>query len=181
MWNRIKSIFLLARLFVEKMADILHRHLYGLPILKHSQITANLFLGSQYNLIGLEKLKTLGVTAIVNMRMHSVYSEAQYVGFKYLHLPTPDNTPPTLDDLRKGANFMDQEIKAGGKVYVHCRQGLGRGPTMAIAYLIKAGATFADAYALVKRVRPFIRPRPGQVHRLHEFEKDCLGQRTFMA
>jgi protein-tyrosine phosphatase len=181
MWNRIKSIFLLVRLFVAKMADILHRHLYGLPILKHSQITAALFLGSQYNLIGLEKLKALGVTAIVNMRMHSVYSEAQYVGFKYLHLPTPDNTPPTLDDLRKGADFMDREIKAGGKVYVHCRQGLGRGPTMAIAYLIKAGATFADALALVKQVRPFIRPRAGQVQRLREFEKDCLEQRTFMA
>lgn len=181
MYNRIKSIFLLVRLYLAMMADILHRYLYGLPRLKNSQVTANLFLGSQYNLIGLEKLKALGVTAIVNMRIHSVYSEAQYIGFKYLHLPTPDNTPPTLDDLHKGANFIDQEIEAGGKVYVHCRQGLGRGPTMAIAYLIKAGATYDDACALVKKARPFIAPRPGQVQRLREFEKDCPEQRTFMA
>ncbi len=168
-------------LFVVKIADIIHRYLFGLPVLKNSQITANLFLGSQYNLVGLEKLKALGITAIVNMRMHSVYSEAQYIGFKYLHLPTPDNTPPSLEDLQKGADFIGQEIKAGGKVYVHCRQGLGRGPTMAIAYLIKAGATFEDAYALVKRVRPFIRPRQGQVQRLREFEEVCRGQRTFIA
>jgi len=75
-----------------------------------------------------------------------------------------------LDVLLKGADFMDNEIKNGGSVYVHCRQGLGRGPTMAIAYLIKTGLTYADAYAMIKRVRIFINPRPGQIERLKELE-----------
>ena len=35
---------------------------------KRTLITVNLFLGSQYSLVGLQKLKALGVTAIVNMR-----------------------------------------------------------------------------------------------------------------
>ncbi|MFN0048223.1 MAG: dual specificity protein phosphatase family protein [Cytophagales bacterium] len=139
-------------------------------IIRRSQITANLFLGSQYNLIGLQKLKALGITAIINMRIHSVYSEAQHEGIKYLHLPTFDNTPPEQEDLIKGAEFADKEIKNGGKVYIHCRQGLGRGPTMTIAYLLKIGTTFDDAFKLVKKVRPFIDPRPAQITGLRELE-----------
>jgi dual specificity MAP kinase phosphatase len=41
---------------------------------------------------------------------------------------------------------------------------------MAIAYLLKAGATFEDAFHLVKKVRPFINPRPSQIARLKELE-----------
>ena len=171
MLEKIKSLFTLVIIFFQKVYDNFYRVIAGMPTLKRCQITADLFLGSQYNLLGLRKLKALGVTAIVNMRMHSVYSEAQYEGFKYLHLPTEDNTPPSLDVLIKGADFVDTEIKNKGKVYIHCRQGLGRGPTMTIAYLLKAGLTFEDAFALVQKVRTFINPRPGQVKRLKELEQ----------
>jgi len=168
--DQVISLYKITVIFIQKILDNIHRYLFGIPILKRSQITANLFLGSQYNLIGLQKLKALGITAIVNMRMHSVYSEAQHSGIKYLHLPTIDNTPPELEDLKKGADFADNEIKNGGKAYIHCRQGLGRGPTMTIAYLLKIGTTFDDAFKLVKKVRPFIDPRPEQILRLKELE-----------
>lgn len=171
MLTKFKSLLITGIILSEKVYDNAHRFFAGLPTLKRSQITASLFLGSQYNLIGLRKLKALGVTAIINMRMHSVYSEARYEGFRYLHLPTPDNTAPSMDALIKGADFTDAEIKNGGKVYIHCRQGLGRGPTMTIAYLMKTGLTFDDAFALVKKVRPFIHPDPCQVERLTELER----------
>ncbi len=153
------------------MIDILYRRVQGIPSLRRSQITADLFLGGQYNLVGLRKLKALGITAIVNMRETSIYTEAQYEGFRYLHLPTVDNTPPTKDDLIRGADFVDHEIRVNkGKVYIHCRQGLGRGPSMAIAYLLKLGTTYDDAFALVLKVRTFINPRPAQRTRLKELE-----------
>jgi len=170
MANKIKSIIKGTGLVLDYMYDNAHRIITGLPRLNRSQITAHLFLGSQYNLLGLKKLKALGVTAIVNMRTHNDYSDAEHAGIKYLHLPTVDNTPPPLDVLLKGADFIDDEIKSNGVVYVHCRQGLGRGPTMAMAYLIKTGLTFEAAYAMIKKVRVFINPRPGQVARLKELE-----------
>ncbi len=105
------------------------------------------------------------------MREYSVYNEAQYAGFNYLHLPTIDNTPPDIRALMRGADFADQEIKKGGKVYIHCRQGLGRGPTMTIAYLLKTGLTYDDAFMLVKKARTFINPRPLQIQRLKELEE----------
>jgi protein-tyrosine phosphatase len=170
MLKKIKRIFIGIWLVFDFFYDNIYRLIAGMPRLSRCQVTAHLFIGSQYNLLGLQKLKALGVTAIVNMRMHSTYNEAVHEGIKYLHLPTVDNTPPPLDVLVKGADFIDEEIRNGGKVYVHCRQGLGRGPTMAIAYLIKLSMTYRDAYDMVRKVRIFINPRPGQVKRLKELE-----------
>jgi protein-tyrosine phosphatase len=170
MANKFKRIIIGTGLVLDYVYDNAHRIVTGLPRLNRSQITGHLFLGSQYNLLGLQKLKALGVTAVVNMRTHNDYSDAEHEGIKYLHLPTVDNTPPPLDVLLKGADFIDNEIKNNGIVYVHCRQGLGRGPTMAMAYLIKTGLTFEEAYATIKKVRVFINPRPGQVARLKELD-----------
>lgn len=170
MFRKIKSLVIGAGLVADYIYDNIHRVIVGIPRLKRSQITAHLFLGSQYNLIGLKKLKALGITAIVNMRVHDSYQEAVYEGIKYLHLPTVDNTPPPMEVLIKGADFIDAEIKNKGIVYVHCRQGLGRGPTMAMAYLIKLGMTYEDAYAMIRKVRIFINPRPGQIKRLRELQ-----------
>lgn len=178
MLRQLKSHWLVFVIFLQKLFDIGYRLLVGVPRLKRSQITKDLYLGGQYNLRGLQKLKTLGITAIVNMRETSIYEEAQHEGFAYLHLPTVDNTPPTLQDLIRGANFVDTHIKGKGKVYVHCRQGLGRGPSMAIAYLLKLGTTYDDAFALVKRVRTFINPRPAQVARLRELEQYYREQKV---
>lgn len=171
MIRKLRSVLIIIVIFCQKITDQTYRILRGVPTLRHSQITANLFLGGQYNLRGLKKLKAMGVTAIINMRIHSIYQAAQYEGFQYLHLPTIDNTAPLLQDLIKGAEFAYDEIQNGGKVYIHCRQGLGRGPTMAIAYLLKMGATYEDAFATVKKTRSFINPRPAQIERLKELER----------
>ncbi len=173
MFNNFKSTWIVICIFIQKVLDNLHRLVFGLPTLKRSQITANLFLGSQYNKVGIKKLKKLGITAIVNLRTHSVYTSAHFMGIKYLHLPVVDNTPPPLAILLEGSSFIEKEINSGGKVYIHCRQGLGRGPTMTLAYLIKIGVTYNDAFAMVKQVRPFVNPRPGQVEQLKEFETYC--------
>ena len=170
MKTSLRSFWNLVVIFFQKIFDHAYRIVMGIPTLQRSQITANLYLGGQYNLRGLRKLKEMGITAIINMRMHSIYAEARYEGFRYLHLPTVDQTPPALKDLIKGAGFAEEEIKNGGKVYIHCRQGHGRGPSMAIAYLLRIGTTFEDALALVKKVRTFIRPTPAQLDRLRELE-----------
>jgi len=170
MFSKIKTVLIGSLLVCDYIYDNIYRLIAGMPRLSRCQVTAHLFIGSQYNLLGLKKLKALGVTAIVNMRMHNTYNEAVHEGIKYLHLPTVDNTPPPLEALIKGADFIDEEIRNNGVVYVHCRQGLGRGPTMAMAYLIKLSMTYKEAFHMVQKVRIFINPRPGQKKRLKELE-----------
>jgi protein-tyrosine phosphatase len=175
MFEKIKRKIIGVWLVLDYVIDNAHRVIVGLPRLKRSKINGHLYLGSQYNLFGLKKLKALGVTAIVNMRLHNTYGEAAHEGIKYLHLPTPDNTAPPLEMLIKGADFIDDEIKNGGIVYVHCRQGLGRGPTIAMAYLIKSGMTYEEAYATIRKVRIFINPQRSQVAMLKELEEYYAG------
>jgi protein-tyrosine phosphatase len=170
MFKKIKSTILGVWLVLDYLVDNVYRVTTGLPRINRSQITAHLFLGSQYNLHGLKKLKAMGITAIINMRLYNTYGEAAHEGIKYLHLPTVDNTAPPLETLIKGADFIDEEIRHGGIAYVHCRQGLGRGPTMAMAYLIKLGLTYEEAYAMIRKVRIFINPQSSQVNMLKELE-----------
>lgn len=155
---------------VLRSADHLFRSFSGLPARRRSMITPELFVGGQYSDIGLEKLHRREVSAIVNMRMNSYEKTAKAKGMRYLHLPTIDQQAPSLTDLQAGAKFIAEEIERGGKVYVHCRGGEGRGPSMAIAYLISTGLTYEDAYETVKQTRSFIRPTAVQIARLREFE-----------
>src|SRR5476651_1757043 len=116
MFRKIKRFLMGTILVGDYLYDNIYRLIAGMPRLKRCQITAHLFLGSQYNLLGLKKLRSLGVTAIVNMRMHNTYNEAVHEGIKYLHLPTVDNTPPPMEILIQGADFIDDEIRNGGVV-----------------------------------------------------------------
>lgn len=144
--------------------------LTGRLVLDHSQITPQLYVGPQHGKIGKRQLEAAEINGCVNMRVE--FDDAAY-GLElaeYCYLPTVDETPPALDDLRKGAAFMTRVIDAGGKVYVHCAGGVGRAPTMAAAYLITQGMSLDDAIALIQRGRPYVDVLPDQYARLREFE-----------
>jgi protein-tyrosine phosphatase len=135
---------------------------------------ADLFFGGQYNSNGLKKLRSLGITAIVNMRSQVIHLDDAHQDFRYLHLPTLDGNPPDLEMLIKGADFIDEEIKNGGKVYINCLKAKGRGPTMAIAYLIKAGKSFDEAHEQLKKRCPDMMLNPFQESKLRELEEHYL-------
>lgn len=142
----------------------------GAPVKRLSAITPQLYIGGQQRKRGLERMRALGITAVVNMR------EARHDDLlkgltpeRYLHLPTKDNTPPSVDDLLRGVAFIQGEIARGGVVYVHCGVGVGRAPTMAAAYLIASGVGPDEALNAIKNVRPFIHLTPGQRRQLWRF------------
>ncbi len=166
----LKSKLQLLKIKIERYLDHSWRQITGFPMLKRSAITKDIYLGGQYYLRAINKFKKLGVTGIVNMRLNSIYTEAKLQGLRSLHLPTPDQQAPTLEQLKKGVTFIKKEIENGGKVYIHCRYGEGRGPTMAIAYLISTGVKLDDAIEYVRDIRTFIRPTLVQLERLKEFE-----------
>jgi protein-tyrosine phosphatase len=82
---------------------------------------------------------------------------------RYLHLPTVDNHAPTLEHLHRGIEFIGDELERGGQVYIHCWEGVGRGPTMLAAYLVSTGLKPSEAWAKIRAVRPFIRPTLPQI------------------
>jgi len=88
----------------------------------------------------------------------------------YCHLPTVDDTPPTMEDMDKGIAFITDAVDSGGKVYIHCSAGVGRAPTMAAAYLLSKGHTLDEAVSMIRRVRPFINIMAPQMELLQQIE-----------
>ncbi|NJN37170.1 MAG: dual specificity protein phosphatase family protein [Nitrospiraceae bacterium] len=152
-----------------RLYDQFKRKVTGTPVWEYSRITPNLYVGGQH--INLEGMDTEGITAIVNMREEYFSDEKRGIGGKrHLHLATLDNTPPSMEALDKGADFIHQEINTGGKVYIHCGVGIGRAPSMAAAYLIKyENLNAADAMNLIRKTRPFIHLTPKQYKQLDTF------------
>lgn len=174
--RQLKSTVTLFHINLQRISDHLWRTLSGLPMAKRSLITPNIYLGGQYSPFAVTRFKELGITGIVNLRIHSIHNLAEAKKLNVLHLPTPDGYAPTQKQLEKGVQFIAQEIKNGGKVYIHCKYGEGRGPTMALAYLLYTGLTLEDAVAYVKKVRTFINPTPPQLAALRKFEASLQKQ-----
>jgi protein-tyrosine phosphatase len=148
--------------------------LTGIPMAKYSRITRQIYVGPQYRQRGKRHLARLGITGVVNMRVE--YDDAAHnllVG-QYCHLPTIDDDAPTVEYLNAGIAFIEQVIAAGGKVYIHCAGGIGRAPTMAVAYFVRHGLSVDDAINLIKQTRPFINITPVQMEHLRRFERAQL-------
>ncbi|XP_005987012.1 phosphatidylglycerophosphatase and protein-tyrosine phosphatase 1 [Latimeria chalumnae] len=102
--------------------------------------------------------------------------EWQAAGVEQLHLSTVDLTGvPSLENLRKGVDFLLKHREKGNGVYVHCKAGRSRSATMAAAYLIELRSwTPREACEFLASIRPHILVRHRQQEVLQEFhQKVC--------
>jgi dual specificity MAP kinase phosphatase len=146
--------------------DQIYRRVTGAPLERFSRVTPSLHVGGQFTRRGWHTLRERGVTAGVSLRGEYDPRNAEFNPEKYLYLPTVDNHAPTLEALREGVDFIRDEIARGGQVYVHCWEGVGRGPTMAAAYLVSTGLTPSESWGKLKATRPFIRPTVAQLQQI---------------
>ena len=156
-----------------RLLDQLARRVTGAPIWSLCAIDQQLHLGGQHYARGWSKMRDYGISAIVNMRGERCDLAHGIGGLRHLRLPTVDNTPPSLDDLQRGVDFVRAEIQRGGKVYIHCAVGCGRAPTMTAAYLVSTGLSADEALRRIKRVRPFVRLTRGQRAALDAYARHC--------
>ena len=150
--------------------DKLARLWTGGPLARYAAVTDSLWIGGQPRGTGMGTLRKNGITAVVNMRREYDYAElARLHELKYLRLPTDDQGAPGLEDLKTGVEFVRREIESGGKVYIHCWEGIGRSATMAAAYFVSRGCKPLEAWEKIRKVRKFIRPTHPQIERVDEF------------
>ena len=152
-----------------RWVDQIYRRTTGKPVWGLSAVTPQLLLGGQHYKNGYARMCEFGISAIVNMRKEHSDIENGIAGERHLQLATIDNTPPTVEDLMRGSDFIREEIERGGKVYIHCAVGCGRAPTMTAAYLISTGMSPEAALRRIKKIRPFINLTRSQQHVLGEF------------
>ncbi len=148
------------------------------PTFEYSKITDQIYIGTNACCTIHFKMELLnkGVKADISMEAERLDAAqgAQY----FLWLPTRDHTAPTMKKLRVGTHALRELIDVGEKVYVHCRNGHGRAPSLVAAYFILKGMSTDEAIATIKKKRRSIHIEPVQKRRLEEFETWCRKYRS---
>ena len=104
---------------------------------------------------GLANLALRGISVVVNLheRGHEP-ARLTRLGLTQIHLPVPDFTAPTPEQLADGVAAISQALEDGKCVAVHCAAGLGRTGTLLASYLVSTGLEPAAAIAQIRAVRP---------------------------
>ncbi|BAA30846.1 protein-tyrosine phosphatase family protein [Pyrococcus horikoshii] len=89
-----------------------------------------------------------------------------------LHSPIPDFTAPSLSQLYKIVKWIEEKVKEGKKVYIHCYGGSGRSGTVAVAWLMYSqGLSLREGLRRVRLLKPSAVETEDQLEVLREFER----------
>src|SRR5712691_2270422 len=91
------------------------------------------------------------------------------------HLPMKDHEVPPVSALDEAATYIDEEVKSGRTILVHCLAGKGRTGSALAAYLMKTkGISSKEAIELLRKLRPgSVEGR--QEYPLRKYEKSLKG------
>jgi len=122
-------------------------------VFKWDQIDDHLFIGNNMccQMHFDKELLLKGISADISLEDERV--DAPFGVESYLWLPTADHTPPTPEQLRLGVDHIKQLVDSERAVYIHCKNGHGRAPTLAAAYYISTGITLENALTLITEHR----------------------------
>ena len=142
-----------------------------------SEVAAGLFVGSDNVARNLELLQAQGVTHVLNANGY-VCGEYHAGRLAYRTLYLYDS--PQEDILRvlyDALNYIEAALSGGGKVFVHCSQGVSRSCTMCIAYIMfHSGGTYQDVFRAVKAIRGIANPNIGFACQLLQWQKRARGR-----
>ncbi|HMO16340.1 MAG TPA: dual specificity protein phosphatase family protein [Pirellulaceae bacterium] len=132
-----------------------------------TQIDEHVYLGALPFSSDVDTLYNLGVRAVVNtcLEYEGPLAEYERLGIQQCYIPTQDFTHPTLADVESAVNFIDDMVRQGHKVYVHCKAGRARSATILLCWMCRhyhKQATEIQQLLLEKRphVNPRIKDRP---------------------
>lgn len=142
--------------------------------MEYSQITDLIYIGSDL-CDGLvcpihgKEFETMGIKGEINLEAERPETPPQNLN-AYIWLPVADGMAPNLDQLLIGSNTINEMVQLGERIYVHCKNGHGRSPTMVAAYFIRYQQMSVDrAVTLIKSQRPEIHLEDTQLQALEDF------------
>ncbi|XP_047233537.1 dual specificity protein phosphatase 3 [Girardinichthys multiradiatus] len=150
---------------------------YNLPTQHYNEVFPKIYIGNAFVAHNPMRLQKLGVTHVLNVAegtsfMHVNTSPEFYAGtgITYHGIPANDTEDFNLSAFfEEGADFIDKGLahhNGKGKVYVHCREGYSRSPTMVVAYLMMRHKMDARLALATVRHKREIGPNDGFLRQL---------------
>ena len=93
------------------------------------------------------------ITAIVRMEEQTISAEPW--GFEELFDPVPDFEAPSVEQIDRIVNFVEQQIETWERpTVVTCAAGIGRTGTILASYLVNTGWEADEAIDYIRQLRP---------------------------
>ena len=151
-----------------------HVYLGALPLKNHDHINKfkkDLNIGTVICMTDKFELKERTIT-----QRPVTPEEWDNAGVTFKHFPTTDFVPVPILVIHEAASYINDTIirteKSGStkKIYIHCKAGVGRTPTVYAGYLLRYKDFSAEeALKYVKKVRPSTNMSKKQKARIHEY------------
>lgn len=142
----------------------------------YSQITDNIFIGSDLCKLGScpihgPEFEKLGILVELNLSAEKKETPPDGIDI-YSWIPIGDKRAPTQEQLDLGTAIINEAVRNGKNVYVHCKNGHGRSPTMVAAYMIRyLGRKVDEAIATILHKRNEVHLEFSQREALGKFEE----------
>ncbi len=132
-----------------------------------------------YTLANLQWLRNEGIDLIITLTEDELDKGLlNQTGLLNVHIPIPDMTAPSLDQLVLSNQMIQKANSAGMKVNVHCLYGQGRTGTVLAAYLIGLGFPLEEAIQRIRQQRPGSIETANQELRLRQFASHIAASKS---
>lgn len=143
-------------------------------------IIENIYMGSMYAALNIDKLKEYNITHVINCAQTLSKFIPNFVeyrnDFTYLSLPMIDSLEFVITEyIKESLKFINEAINQNGNVFIHCAQGKSRSGCIVIAYLMnKYKICYDDAYKIAKKGRILCNPNCNFKYQLIQMQKDGI-------
>ncbi|KAF2295973.1 hypothetical protein GH714_035467 [Hevea brasiliensis] len=140
-----------------------------------SKVAEHVYLGGDAVAKDREILKQNGITHVLNC-VGFVCPEYFKADFVYRTLWLQDSPSEDITSILYDVfDYFEDVREQGGRVFVHCCQGVSRSTSLVIAYLMwREGQSFDDAFQYVKEARGIADPNMGFACQLLQCQKGFM-------
>jgi dual specificity phosphatase 12 len=125
--------------------------------------TSRLYIGGLYALYQTDLIHAAGITHVLSAIDYDPLLQAKFAHLKHFHVRVEDHPNENLLQHFSAANaYIDEGLRGGGGVFVHCAMGKSRSATFVVAYLMwRDGVTWERGLERLCEGRPVCDPNPG--------------------